>query len=208
MIHMQAVRHFVRDHPPADVRGRHHQSPIVANGARRRATAPSRLGVANRHGADGDPGAFRDLACFGRQDRSSFRAQPSLDPSTHAFERTANDQSAVYPFDPSAGGRLPVDHMPDPVDRDARSGLDGFAGWLCGDLSFHPLALACGPIERCSAAGARRTGQPDFTAPRIEPQFQTARARVDNDRDRPGKVRMVKAAGRQGAIPGRRHRPR
>ena len=98
MIHVDAMRDFVRYRRTAHQWWGEDQPPAVAKRAARRTTSPSRLGI-----TDTDPGydharARGEFMAFGFEQRLRFRAQPSRDARGKLIARAATGQ----PFRDSA----------------------------------------------------------------------------------------------------------
>ncbi len=110
VVHVNAVRHFMRNGRAADIVGRKDEPPAIAYVAGRGTASPARFGI-----SDTDPGN-RDAVCRGqcarlaveRFERGPF--QKSEHACGHLFAWTADAQTISDPIRTPWICRIPVEH--------------------------------------------------------------------------------------------------
>ena len=185
MVHVDAMREFVRHDVAPHVWRREDKPPIVADRARGRTAAPARPGIADADRRVGDPCRRRQQPSLLDQPPPCLVAQPARDAITETLGRAAARQYPIGKVRRARRGSVPAQRNDNAVERNGRAVDERFGGLDPGELRLDPRRLTAGPFERGRAADPARHRQANQPARLVEHQPQAARARVDAKLDGP-----------------------
>lgn len=211
MVQMAAMGDLMRHNPLEQVRRRQDQSPIIANGSAGGAATPPARRIADRDRFDRYSGTLGHVGGCLAQPAPCLGPKKTLNPASKAGLHSTTAERVSHTFWTSTKASLPLQPDLSAFKRDRRAGSEWLSRLYQDKLAIDPLTLPAGPIQRHPRLHPAGEGKDQPFAYFVEPKPDCTSARMWAEFDRPGKAgnsQGLRAAGRQGAIPDRRHRPR
>ncbi len=208
MVHVAPMGDLVGNQPAQQVWRCKDDPPIVADRAACRAASPAAPGISYRYRAYRNPGGGRLPQCLLAEPKARLVSKVALDPRSEALDWPATSQDAVGKRGLAWVRMVPVEKDVPPLEGDPAPWHQWLRSGKAAKLASHPVRLALGPLQCRSATYRPRNGQDQPLAGLVEPQSHRSRPRMGSNFDRPAERRemqRLRAAGRQGEIPGRRH---
>lgn len=209
MIHVAAVRHFMRHQPAEKVRRRQDDPPVVADCAACRAASPAARRVADRDGSDRDARPLRGIGRGFAKPAASHIPKEALDPAGKGIFRPAAAEFSVCKSRCARLRWVPVQSDCPSLDRDGCARMERLCRIDCRQLGLDPIGLLAGPFEGRPPAHPPGIAEQQQAAAFVNPKPDRARSGMGAEFDRPGEAgqaQQFRAACRQGAIPGRQRR--
>ncbi len=183
VVHVHAVRHFMRNRCPAHRFRCQNEPPAISNNALRGTTAPPRARIAKANALDRDTRSQGIILRLIRKCRQRLPLQPRSYPAADTFNRTATAQFVTAALDPAWPCRLPADDKRRITKWHDSARYKGARRRQARPLRVDPGTLLARPAQGWADGRAPGEGEPHRTRDRVNAQPGPARARVAHNFD-------------------------